>query len=352
MVLLYHNKTRRTAVADAAIAKPIDDDECSAKDPSKCPHHGLKALSKTDEVSKDKGKGDGDGNGSSANAQAATPESTAKPETLVIPVFKNAKEGMKFLQEKLGVPEVRGFEKFSATAMRDIAQAFANATAFAGDLTSVGGLYTFAAFNKKVREEYVKAFPGANDSAAKHYAESHHCHPRDTKHTGRAVQRGELELTKDCYGIALRNDIDKISSEVWEKTRQHYKRAEGCLGIREIIAHELGHAIAYKIGANEDKEIKNKLNYLGHGRVEEQLSKYAADKMYKDWGSTSAEAIAEAWSEYTNSPSPRPLCVAIVERMRQLVEEKKAKSFTYADAKKKNEEDDRLSERIRAMLHH
>jgi hypothetical protein len=44
---------------------------------------------------------------------------------------------------------------------------------------------------------------------------------------------------------------------------------------------------------------------LLHGRVEDEVSKYAATKIQ--------EFIAEAWAEYRNNPTPRPAATKIGE---------------------------------------
>ncbi len=73
-------------------------------------------------------------------------------------------------------------------------------------------------------------------------------------------------------------------------------------GIEGTINHELGHVIDNILGVNRDKRIKY-MYKQNLNNMSKYLSEYAETNI--------KEFIAEAWAEYTTSPTPRKLATAV-----------------------------------------
>ncbi len=87
----------------------------------------------------------------------------------------------------------------------------------------------------------------------------------------------------------------------------------GCITIKSIIDHEMGHQIDNLLSARDDLIIK-KLYNNNHNDMKDLLSKYAQKNI--------GEFIAEAWSEYQNNSNPRPLAKQVAERLFEIQREK------------------------------
>lgn len=74
---------------------------------------------------------------------------------------------------------------------------------------------------------------------------------------------------------------------------------EGCNAVKSFMDHEFGHALddVYKI--KSDTKFTEYFNTLSSEERASSVSSYGATK--------SDEFIAEAWAEYLNNPTPRPV---------------------------------------------
>lgn len=75
----------------------------------------------------------------------------------------------------------------------------------------------------------------------------------------------------------------------------------GCDTYKSVMDHELGHAIDYLLDLRKDPEVVALWRSWGGDKA--TLSGYARQNI--------AEFIAEAWAEYVNNPSPRPIAQQI-----------------------------------------
>jgi hypothetical protein len=71
-------------------------------------------------------------------------------------------------------------------------------------------------------------------------------------------------------------------------------------GIKHVVTHEIGHQIDRLLDLRNNSELQKIIRQY---KIGEDLSVYAKKSI--------AEVIAEAWSEYNNSPSPRKLALEI-----------------------------------------
>lgn len=80
---------------------------------------------------------------------------------------------------------------------------------------------------------------------------------------------------------------------------------------RATFIHELGHIIDYHLTARKDPKIAAIWKRLTGPEIVAGLSRYAATEP--------AELLAEAWTEYHTTASPRPIAVEIVTQLRALL---------------------------------
>ena len=90
----------------------------------------------------------------------------------------------------------------------------------------------------------------------------------------------------------------------------------GCDTVKSIFDHELGHKIDELLGIFTDPEylrIFNEAKAKGETFITENLSHYAYDtrKFSKPNYTPEKEFFAEAWSEYLNNKTPRPIAAAV-----------------------------------------
>lgn len=89
-----------------------------------------------------------------------------------------------------------------------------------------------------------------------------------------------------------------------------------CDTIKSVFDHELGHQLDYLLGLRNNQEfldiVRNGVNGVKIGV--DSLSKYATKN--------NAETIAEAWAEYRNNPTPRPIAKKIGELIEKEYERK------------------------------
>jgi hypothetical protein len=125
----------------------------------------------------------------------------------------------------------------------------------------------------------------------------------------------------DLNGIVWneKQNIDIVYKNLERDAKSKYHPV-GCDKPKSIIDHELGHKIDELLGLRSDPEFLKIYNEaVGKGRqyVGDNLSRYAWEGK-----SPKAEFIAEAWSEYLNSDSPRDIAKAIGELVEKIYKRK------------------------------
>ena len=119
---------------------------------------------------------------------------------------------------------------------------------------------------------------------------------------------GEMELSEMAY-----SDIDLLDSIYTQTVKEKYHPAGTTF--RSNITHETGHGITNKIAVkyNVDmirlctaiqEKVLNELK-LTENDIPNHLCGYATEK--DKYGHQPAEFVAEAFAEYMDSPSPRPI---------------------------------------------
>lgn len=110
---------------------------------------------------------------------------------------------------------------------------------------------------------------------------------------------------RDAGGVAVNEkwgkDITKLNASLQnDVAKQHHP--EGTASIKATMDHEFGHQLDDLLSLNKDPDVIKEWTAL-HGRMKNEVSQYAAKNI--------SEFIAEAWAEYRNNPSPRPVAAKI-----------------------------------------
>ena len=109
----------------------------------------------------------------------------------------------------------------------------------------------------------------------------------------------------DVRGVAVNvnwgNDVARLNAALQKDVANKW-HPEGTASIKAIMDHEFGHQLDDLLSIRSDPEVLKEWALL-HGRMEDEVSRYAATKIQ--------EFIAEAWAEFRNNPSPRPIATKI-----------------------------------------
>ena len=82
---------------------------------------------------------------------------------------------------------------------------------------------------------------------------------------------------------------------------------KGCNSVKSVIDHEIGHLLDYSLDLNNNRQLQKYINSFSVAEMSKNLSLYSTMG-----GQISVqEVIAEAYSEYCNNPSPRPIAKTI-----------------------------------------
>ncbi|MBQ6909366.1 MAG: minor capsid protein [Synergistaceae bacterium] len=143
---------------------------------------------------------------------------------------------------------------------------------------------------------------------------------RNWKHYAQAYA---ITSNKNPLGIGL--NIDKLSIDGIINSKKNLVkdvaskfRPIGCETIKAIIDHEIGHLIDFSLNASKDKQIIalfRSCKKLGVEAMENSLSCYSNTNI--------REFIAEAWGEYQNNKSPRPIAKIVGQRLLDLSKERR-----------------------------
>lgn len=117
-------------------------------------------------------------------------------------------------------------------------------------------------------------------------------------------------------GIAINNhmgsDYEKMQGIIAAQIKKgHFPEGGG--GVAAIYRHEFGHVLDVVAGIRTNAAVESYWRTLSRDQIREGLSGYATTSM--------AEFIAEAWSEYSSSPSPRPIAVKVGKLIVELMKE-------------------------------
>jgi SPP1 gp7 family putative phage head morphogenesis protein len=113
--------------------------------------------------------------------------------------------------------------------------------------------------------------------------------------------------------------LDSLKSDVVRKFHP-----VGCDTVKAVLDHEIGHQLDSMLQLSSKDSIQKLFNSRTYDQITNELSKYAWSN---DNPNKYGEFIAEAWSEYCNNPSPRPIAKEIGETIeREYIEWKKKNS--------------------------
>ena len=108
------------------------------------------------------------------------------------------------------------------------------------------------------------------------------------------------------YDKALENGIQQVERK-WHP--------DGCSTVKATFDHEFGHQLDDWLGVGKQKSIQALFDSRSTEGLTAELSEYAWNNHNSNRYS---EMIAEAWSEYCNNPTPRPIAVEVGETIERL----------------------------------
>jgi hypothetical protein len=169
--------------------------------------------------------------------------------------------------------------------------------------------------NKLAKQEYIDRFlknqlepllkAGYTEDtirySAKKHAEKYYKEWKPNSH----VMAVSLDGT-NWQGISLNTTFGK-SPEAWRKSLKRDVESKfhpvGCDSIKYVIDHEIGHQIDDILGVSIDNTVKEMYNTITEEGIKGGLSNYANKNIH--------EFVAEAWAEYRNNATPRPIAAKI-----------------------------------------
>ncbi len=152
-----------------------------------------------------------------------------------------------------------------------------------------------------ILEKHAKAYARKVASSRNCYAYSH----------GAAKQYG---LSGICFNTTWAGDKIDTSLQRDVKAKWH---PPGCDTVKAVFDHELGHEIDRLLG------LRSHADFLKLHKEETAKGKqYIVDNLSTYGYQNTAEFIAEAWSEYLNNETPRPIAVAVGTLIKKLYADK------------------------------
>lgn len=235
---------------------------------------------------------------------------------------KTVKEAEVFFADKLGVNcALTGFTKTNMAQIESIFRSverhfqcypeLKKETLFVGTIRGRIEMLTAAKL-----AEYKKLYPGRDETILLRLAKSWTrgvgaCRNCYAYSHGAAKEYG---LSGICFNTSWAGEkIDKsLANDV--KSKWH---PTGCGTLKATFDHELGHEIDRLLGLRTNADflkIYDPEHSQGKAHVTEVLSTYG--------NKNAAEFIAEAWSEYLNNETPRPVAVAVGTLIKKLYADK------------------------------
>lgn len=195
-------------------------------------------------------------------------------------------------------PALRGNQQFIGSAQRQFARWYESATTeYVRRLVGIG-------MSEDVAKEIAKQRLKKLKMPARHFAHSW----LQEGVSGIAVNE-RWGRRPDEFRQALRRDVEEMFHPL------------GCDTFRSVIDHELGHQLDSLLELSQDSEINALFNEMRkQNTITQELSEYASNNI--------AEFIAEAWAEYRNNPTPRP----VASRIGGIVRERYQSRFAAATA--------------------
>ena len=124
----------------------------------------------------------------------------------------------------------------------------------------------------------------------------------------------EYGLSGICFNTTWAGDKIDTSLANDVKSKWH---PPGCGTLKAVFDHELGHEIDRLLG------LRSHADFLKMYREETAKGKqHIVDSLSTYGHKNEAEFIAEAWSEYLNNETPRPIAVAVGNLVKRLYDEK------------------------------
>lgn len=131
-------------------------------------------------------------------------------------------------------------------------------------------------------------------------------HVKPSTKLGLLAQVKKLKSTGQHIFMAnasyFKGDGPSFSAKMKKNEELKFHPAGAC-NAKGIFNHEMGHILCSHFGTSKTDEIYHLFHELTSDEVRDHLSQYATKDRH--------EFVAEAWSEYTTSPKPRPLAVLV-----------------------------------------
>lgn len=160
----------------------------------------------------------------------------------------------------------------------------------------------YAANLNRLKENY----PDRSDDWYERYAKRYTKRPKTGREWAFARGRSYNPALEGLDGVAFnekysaKKGLDSLKDGLKRSLDSEFHPI-GADTVKSIMDHELGHQLDYMLGLSEDNEIIQALRSWGGDKS--TLSGYARTNI--------AEFIAEAWAEYRNNPSPRPVAARV-----------------------------------------
>ena len=244
---------------------------------------------------------------------------------------KNLKEAEKFVKDSLGIKNVsyKGVDIKTANEWnKGLTDNFNRFPKLKEKFGFVGESRARNKLLKPVAEEYYlqgyiennkKLWESGPDNqerikrAAKRAANSFMRGMSISKRTMAESWSPKTDVFQQFRGITVNSDYGKdfeyFSNRVAKDVETKFHPV-GCESVRSILDHEIGHQLDHMLGIRDIPEIKELFDSRSGEQMTEDLSTYAWKNGNKN---RYAEMIAEAWSEYCNSPEPREIAKTVGE---------------------------------------
>lgn len=233
---------------------------------------------------------------------------------------KTVKEAEIEIAQNLGVIcNFKGFTKNDLSQIQEIYSSVAthldkypalkNHINFVGSMQGRKALF-YDKFYQELKAKY-PTFPDASiQRMAKSYANQYASIP--SRAYAYSAPSKKFDLNGVAFNASYKGDKVKKTLNSDLKAKWH---PEGCNTVKSVFDHELGHKIDETLGLKSDPEflkIFTAAEKQGKAYIKDNLSEYA----YKQANTSSGynpkeEFIAEAWSEYLNNPTPRPIAKSV-----------------------------------------
>lgn len=247
---------------------------------------------------------------------------------------KSVEEAEQLFSDKLGVTcSFKGFKKSNLNQIEDIFKCtdchfqmypeLREKIKFVGTAQGRQQLYEDALFAELKGDKASSVFDDTYRRHAKAVA-------RRVCSAGASTYAYSSPSTKyDLNGLAFNASYQGEKAEIQLKKDVKSKwHPEKCDTVKSVFDHELGHKIDEMLGLDHDRDLLNIYNESvskGADYIHENLSRYAYEKSFfkrKNY-TPQKEFIAEAWAEYLNNDTPRPIASAVGMLIKKKYDERK-----------------------------